>query len=193
MAVADKDEHIKYTYKDYLSWANDERWELIEGVPHNMSPSPTRKHQKVVGELFASIHNYLKGKACEVYSAPFDVRLFAENVSDDDVTNVVQPDIVIVCDPSKLDDKGCKGSPDMIIEVVSPSTLKRDLKEKFYLYEKAGVKEYWIVFPDEKTVLSYYLGEDGKYKRPEVYSEEDNIKFRIFESFEIELKDIFQN
>ncbi|TCW42547.1 Uma2 family endonuclease [Thermohydrogenium kirishiense] len=183
-------ESKKYTYADYLTWPEGERWEIINGVPYNMSPSLERKHQKVVGELFAYIHNYLKGKTCEVYNVPFDVRLLDENVSDD-VTNVVQPDIVIVCDPRKLDDKGCKGSPDMIVEVVSPSTLKRDLKEKFYLYEKAGVKVYWIVFPDEKTVLSYHLGEDGKYKRPEVYSEEDNIKVGIFESLEIDLKDVF--
>ncbi|MDP4145456.1 MAG: Uma2 family endonuclease [Bacillota bacterium] len=191
MAIPERRNNIKYTYKDYINWPTEDRWEIIDGVPFNMSPAPTRKHQKISGELFASIHNYLRGKTCEVYSAPFDVRLNINNESDDDITNIVQPDISVICDSSKLDDKGCKGSPDFIIEIVSPSTLKKDLKEKFYLYEKAGVKEYWIVYPDEKTIVSYTLNENDKFGRPEVYSEEDNIKVGIFESLEINLNDIF--
>lgn len=191
MAIPKRDQRIKYTYKDYLKWPDEERWEIIDGIPYNMSPAPTRKHQKISGELFASIHNYLKDKKCEVYSAPFDVRLFVDNVIDEETTNVVQPDIAVICDPYKLDDRGCKGSPDLIIEIVSPSTLKKDLKEKFYLYERAGVKEYWIIYPDEKTIVSYILNEDGKYGRPEVYSEEDSIKVGVLELLEINLIDIF--
>lgn len=191
MAIPERGQHIKYTYKDYLNWPDEERWEIIDGIPYNMSPAPSRKHQKISGELFATIHNYLKDKTCEIYSAPFDVRLFTDNAIDEETMNVVQPDIAVICDPSKLDNKGCKGSPDLIIEIVSSSTLKKDLKEKFYLYEKAGVKEYWIVYPDEKTIVSYILNENGKYGRPEVYSEEDNIKVRILESLEISLIDIF--
>lgn len=191
MAIPERDQHIKYTYKEYLNWPHEERWEIIDGIPYNMSPAPSRKHQKISGELFAAIHNYLKDKTCEVYSAPFDVRLFIDNAIDEETTNVVQPDIAVICDPSKLDDRGCKGSPDLIIEIVSSSTLKKDLKEKFYLYERAGVKEYWIVYPDEKTIVSYILNENGKYGRPEVYSEENNIKVRVLESLEINLIDIF--
>lgn len=192
MAIPERNQDIKYTYKDYLNWPNEERWELINGIPYNMTPAPTRKHQKILGELFAAIHDYLKNEECEVYIAPFDVRLLTDNIVDEDITNVVQPDVSVVCDPSKLDDKGCKGSPDLIIEIVSPSTLKKDLKEKFYLYEKAGVKEYWIVYPDEKTIVAYILNEDGKYGRPEVYSEEDTIKVKVLEFLEIDLNDIFK-
>lgn len=191
MAIPERNQHNKYTYKDYLNWPDEERWEIIEGIPYDMSPAPSRKHQKISGELFAAMHSYLKDKACEVYSAPFDVRLYTDNANDEEIMNVVQPDITLVCDLSKLDDRGCKGSPDLIVEIVSSSTLKKDLKEKFYLYERAGVKEYWIVYPDEKTIVSYVLNENGKYGRPEVYSEEDNIKVGVLESLEIKLTDIF--
>jgi Uma2 family endonuclease len=193
MAIPEKNQFYKYTYKDYLNWPEAERWEIIDGVPYNMSPAPTRKHQKISGELFASIHNYLKGKECEVYSAPFDVRLATNNESEEEVTNVVQPDIAVICDKSKLDDKGCKGSPDLIIEIVSPSTLKNDLKDKFYLYEKTGVKEYYIVYPEEKTVVAYALNANGKYGGPKVFSEEDKMKIEIFESLSIDLNEIFNS
>lgn len=193
MAIPECNENLKYTYKDYLNWSEVDGWEIIDGVPYSMSPAPSRKHQKISGELFATIHNYLKGKTCEVYSAPFDVRLTINNEEDKDVINVVQPDISVICDLLKLDDRGCKGSPDLIIEIVSPATLKRDLKDKFYLYEKVGVKEYWIVYPDEKTIVAYRLNENSKYGRPEVYSEEDKIKVGIFELLEINLNDIFND
>jgi Uma2 family endonuclease len=191
MAILERNEYVKYRYKDYMNWSEAERWEIIDGVPYSMSPAPSRKHQKISGELFASMHNYLRGKSCEVYSAPFDVRLNINDEEDEDITNVVQPDISVICDSMKLDDKGCKGSPDLIMEIVSPSTLKRDLKEKFYLYERAGVREYWIVYPEEKTIVLYRLNESLKYGRPEVYSEEDKIKVGIFESLEINLNEIF--
>jgi len=141
MAILKPNKDVKYTYKDYINWSDEESWEIIDGTLYNMSPAPTRRHQKISGELFAAIHSYLKDKTCEVYSAPFDVRLSINNENDDDITNVVQPDISVICDLMKLDDKGCNGSPDLIVEIVSPSTLKKDLKEKFYLYEKVGVKE----------------------------------------------------
>jgi hypothetical protein len=106
-----------YTYKDYLGWGYNERWELIDGVAYNLSPAPSRTHQEVSGELFATIHNHLKGKECKVYHAPFDVRLPEANESDEDTRTVVQPDIVVVCDKAKLDDKGCKGAPDLIRQI----------------------------------------------------------------------------
>lgn len=192
MGTPARKENDKYTYKDYLNWPMEERWEIIEGVPYNMSPAPSRKHQDISGELFNQIYNYLKGKTCKVYSAPFDVRLFTNKERDEDTTNVVQPDLSIICDYSKLDDKGCKGSPDLIIEIASPTTLKKDLKDKFYLYEKALVKEYWLVYPDEKMIVVNTLGENGKYGRPEMYSEENVIKVGIFEDLEIELSDVFK-
>ncbi len=146
MSVAVKERLGKFTYRDYLHWPDDERWELIDGVAYNMSPAPNRIHQKISGELHRQIANYLIGKQCEVYAAPFDVRLPATGEKNDEITTVVQPDITIVCDKSKLDKKGCKGSPDLVIEILSPYTAKKDMKEKHFLYEKFAVKEYWIVY-----------------------------------------------
>ena len=139
-----------YTYKDYVLWPDEERWELINGAAFNMSPAPSRFHQKISGTLFSKIHHYLEGKPCEVYHAPFDVRLPEGNEPEEDIITVVQPDIAIICDRSKLDDKGCKGSPDLVIEIVSPHTVSKDMKEKLALYEKHGVKEYWIIHKSMK-------------------------------------------
>lgn len=159
-----------YTYADYLSWPEEERWELLEGIPYNMSPAPFRKHQSIAGELFRQIANFLHDKACEVYSALFDVRLLPEasqdelrKADDDDLTTVVQPDISVICDADKLDERGCLGTPDMIIEVLSPSTAAKDQIQKLALYEKCGVKEYWIVHPTDKIVTVRLLNEYGKY------------------------------
>lgn len=181
-----------YTYKDYLGWDDGERWELIHGHPYNMTPAPSRIHQDISGELFRQIANYLADKPCKVYAAPFDVRLPTADERDDDIRTVVQPDITVVCDRSKLDDRGCKGSPDMIVEITSPATARKDMKEKFLLYEETGVREYWVVNPDVKTVMIFKLGEDKRFGRPEVYSEEDTILVTRFEGLAVELKPVFQ-
>jgi Uma2 family endonuclease len=152
LALPSKNQNELYTYRDYLTWPEEERWELIDGLPF-LQATPSRIHQKVSGELFAQIHNYLKGKPCEVYHAPFCVRLPKDGEqNEDEVKTVVEPDIAVICDRSKLDSKGCKGSPDLIIEIVSQTSAKRDKLEKFNKYESAGVKEYWIVEPDEKLM-----------------------------------------
>ena len=192
MSVAVKKKQGKFTYKDYLSWPDDERWELIDGIAYNMTPAPSRIHQKILGELYRQIANYLTDKQCEVYFAPFDVRLpSGKEKNDDEITTVVQPDITVVCDISKLDEKGCKGSPDWVIEILSPATAKKDLKEKYFLYEKFAVKEYWIVYPDYKVVSVYVLNENKSYNIPVVYGEEDEIKVGIFEDLTIDLKTVF--
>jgi len=182
----------KYNYADYLTWTDEnERWEIIEGVPYMMSPAPRRKHQKVSGELFGIIWDYLKGKKCEVYSAPFDVRLGEKN-NDEEVETVVQPDISVICDEEKLDDKGCMGAPDLIVEILSPSTSKKDKFEKFYLYEKYGVREYWLVEIEEKLITVFKLQKDGKYGRPDIYSEEsEDIKVGIFDDLKVNVESIF--
>ncbi|MFC4768232.1 Uma2 family endonuclease [Effusibacillus consociatus] len=182
----------KYTYKDYLTWSDDERWELINGMPYNMTPAPSTKHQDVLGELFTEFRVYLRDKSCRVFVAPFDVRLFAENDNDENVYNVVQPDITVVCEKSKIDDKGCKGSPDLIVEVLSPATAKKDKNEKRKLYQQAKVKEYWIVDPLNETVEVFMLKEDGKFHDSETYSKEDQLKVGIFEDLTIDLKLIFK-
>jgi len=132
----------KFNYADYLNWADDERWEIIEGVPYNMSPAPAREHQRVSAIIFVKIYNFLSGKECEVYFAPFDVRLAeTKNEADEEIETVVQPDIVVICDQNKLDKRGCLGSPDIMVEILSPATSYKDQTEKLLLYEKHGVKD----------------------------------------------------
>lgn len=178
-----------YSYADYLTWDECERWELLEGVPY-MQATPLRIHQEISGELYRQFANFLKGKPCKVYHAPFCVRLDIKN-NDNDIKNVVEPDITIVCDSSKLDDKGCMGSPDMIIEILSPSSARKDRLIKFNKYEKAGVKEYWIVEPNEKLVSVFIVQSSGIYGRPEIYTEEHKIKVSIFTNLEIDLGIVF--
>lgn len=181
-----------YTYKDYAGWPDEERWELIDGVPYNMSPAPSRFHQKISGALFNKIYQYLEGKSCEVYHAPFDVRLPKGKEPEEEIVTVVQPDIAVICDQSKLDDKGCKGSPDLVIEIVSPSTVSKDMKEKLAVYERHGVKEYWIIHPIDKLAIVYRLQEDRQYVKPEIYSEDNAVESKVLEDFSVDLRTLFQ-
>ncbi|WP_134704889.1 Uma2 family endonuclease [Ammoniphilus sp. YIM 78166] len=184
------DPNRRYTYKDYLEWPDEERWELIGGIPFNMTPAPTPDHQRILRELLTEFNYYLRGKTCEVYPAPFDVRLFPNEKQDDDT--VVQPDLVIICDSSKINKKGCDGSPDLIVEIISPSTAKKDRFEKFNLYQRAGVKEYWMVQPVEQVIEVYKLNEQGKYGEREVYSKGDHIRVGIFQDLDIDLSHVFR-
>lgn len=174
----------KYTYKDYLTWPTDERWELINGRAYCMTPAPSREHQAIVTDLTRQIAGFLHKKQCKVYVAPFDVRLTQSNESDDNAENVAQPDISVICDPSKLDERGCNGAPDWIIEVLSPATAKKDLQDKFELYQQAGVKEYWTVYPGEIIVGIHRL-DNGKYQRHEAFDFHDSIDVGIFEELKI--------
>jgi len=185
------DEH--YTYADYVTWSEDERWELIYGIAYNMSPAPTRKHQGIFTNIIREFSNYLKDKNCKIYGAPFDVRLSKGFKVDKDVDTVVQPDISVFCDEKKLDDRGAVGAPDLIVEILSPSTAAKDLREKFYLYEKVGVKVYWIVDPVNETLTVYVLNKNGKYPVGKVYAGEDKIKVNIFDDLEIKMEDVLIN
>lgn len=176
-----------YTYADYLTWPEDNPVELIEGIPHAMT-APTRFHQKIVVEVLRQIANYLVGKQCEVYTAPFDVRLADEKAEDMDIVNVVQPDISVICDKEKLDDKGCLGSPDLVIEVHSPSSIIKDQIKKLNLYEKYAVKEYWIIHPEDKIITVYQLDATQKYGRPSVYLFNQEVPVGIFQDLSISLK-----
>lgn len=155
----------RHTYADYISWSDDARYELIGGIAYAMSPAPTRRHQEVVGEMFRQIANTLKGSNCQPYIAPFDVRLPNASEADGDIDTVVQPDISVICDKSKLDDRGCRGAPDWIIEVLSASTAGHDQIVKRALYERVGVREYWLVHPTDRIVTIYVL-ENGSYGKP---------------------------
>ncbi|MFH1097800.1 MAG: Uma2 family endonuclease [Candidatus Desantisbacteria bacterium] len=190
MGLAIRKEEEKFTYGDYLKWPDEERWELIDGIAYDMSPAPLRRHQGIVGELYRQIATYLLDKSCQVYVAPFDVRLPEFDEADEEIETVVQPDIVVVCDENKLDDKGCKGAPDIVIEILSPYTAKKDLVTKYHLYEKHKVKQYWVFDPETKEVAVFKL-KDDKYGKPEEYKKEDKIQVDIFKDLEIDLSTIF--
>ena len=182
----------KYSYADYLTWFDDKRRELFEGFVNLMS-GPTRKHQKISMNFSLIWGSFLKNNKCEVYSAPFDVRLPKNGEKDDKkIYNVVQPDLVVVCDPEKLDEKGCIGAPDLIVEILSPSTTKNDLKDKFYLYEKSGVTEYWVAYPNEKMIHVFILSSKNKYELKGMYVEDDVISPSMFTDLKIEINDIFR-
>lgn len=145
-------EKERYTFADALTWPDDERVEIIGGEVFLMAPAPSRGHQEISGALFAQLYNCLEGKRCKVYHPPFDVRLFErEGDKPEDIDTVVEPDLTVVCDMDKLDDMGCKGAPDMVVEILSPSTRRHDRLVKLGLYQRAGVREYWIVDPENKA------------------------------------------
>ena len=184
----------RYTYADYLTWLDDKARELIDGFIQMMSPAPKLAHvrvnTKILWNLFSIVQKN-KGK-CEVFTAPFDVR-FPKNgdTAHDKIYTVVQPDISVICDLSKLDQRGCCGAPDMIVEVLSPSTAKKDLTKKFDLYEEHGVKEYWLVHPEAQTIQVFLLQEDGKYDDGALYEFEGKIPVHVFGDYMLDLEDIF--
>jgi Uma2 family endonuclease len=180
-----------YTYKDFKNWTDKERWELIDGVAYAMSPSPSLQHQKIVGAIYREIANYLMGKTCDVFISPLDVFL-PQGVKDENESDtIVQPDLMVVCDKNKQSDKGIKGAPDLVVEVVSPASGGRDKVEKLNLYERSGVKEYWILDPDDSTLMVFKLDSNGTYGRPDTYNCENTVRVGIFESLEIDLKKVF--
>lgn len=178
------------TYGDYCNWKEDERWEIIDGVPYNMT-GPSRQHADISRELSFQLVSFYRDRPCKVYTAPFDVRLPRGNEADRDIDTVVQPDILVVCDERKLDDKGCRGAPDLVIEILSPSTASRDCIQKRVLYEKHGVKEFWTVDPANRIVTVYLSGADSTFGKSEIYGDSDKIKVSITEGLEINLEEIF--
>ncbi|RLD80342.1 MAG: Uma2 family endonuclease [Bacteroidetes bacterium] len=192
MDTLDIDLSKKYTYADYLSWLDDKRRELINGFVHLMTPAPKRKHQKISFILGNKFYNCINKNNCEVYTAPFDVRLPKKGETvDEKIYTVVQPDISVICDLSKLDDKGCIGAPDLIVEILSPSTAKKDMNDKFDLYQEVGVKEYWIVSPNDENINVFLLDKKGKYQLIGMYAGDMEIKVNIFDNLKIKLEDIF--
>ncbi|MDR1900515.1 MAG: Uma2 family endonuclease [Treponema sp.] len=179
-------EKIAYTYADYLAWDEGERYEIVDGEAYMMAP-PSRMHQEISMALSTSINNYLEGKPCKVYAAPFAVRLNpAPDQSDD---TVLEPDIVVVCDPAKLDDRGCNGAPDLIIEILSPSTTRYDQIVKFNKYREAGVREYWIVDPEKRIIMAYEL-KNGEYTAVN-YGDTGTVPVKILPGCEINLAAVF--
>ena len=174
------------TYADYRKWDDGERWELVDGKAYAMYPAPSWKHQGILGELHGQIRNYLKGKPCKVFVAPFDVRLNADAGDD----TVVQPDIVVICDRTKIGGTGCVGTPDMVIEILSPSTSAHDRIIKYKLYLQYGVREYWIVDPDDKSVTAHVL-DNGRYYTS-AYADSDIAPVHVLEGCKINLTEVFE-
>jgi len=184
-AIRKYDEDKRFTYADYESWDDENRYELIDGVAYMMS-APSTAHQSILGEFYRQLANFLVGKSCKVFLSPYDVCL--TGLGDEDDT-VVQPDILVVCDDSKIDKKRCNGAPDMVIEILSPSTSKRDLFIKLEKYENAGVREYWIVDPDAKSVHVHLL-ENGRYV-VNSYESDETVAVSTLDGCIITLPDVF--
>lgn len=183
--------NTKFNYGQYLDWDDGKRWELIDGIPYDMSPAPNRKHQKIIGNLFIQISNYFKGKPCEIYIAPFDIRLSESYEDEHIIETVVQPDLSIFFDKSKLDEKGAKGAPDWVIEVLSPGTAYKDLNIKLLLYQQYQVKEYWIVDPETSNIHVFQLDNSLKYLPGTLYEKGQPIDVSIFKDLRIETSGIF--
>ncbi|CAM4127042.1 Uma2 family endonuclease [Geobacillus stearothermophilus] len=178
-----------FTYAQYMMLDEDARYEVIDGQVFNMSPVPTPKHQAVQRELLVEFAAYLRGKTCTVFGAPIDVCL-ADRDDPEQIREWVEPDLVIVCDKSKIREKRIVGVPDLVVEIISKSTVRKDKIVKFHRYERAGVKEYWIVDPMNETIDVYVL-EEGRFRHQGMYVRDDTIPVRLFPELAIELKNVF--
>lgn len=183
-----------YTYADYLLWKFKERVELIKGTIREMA-APNVRHQRISALLSRKLGNLLDNHSCDVFSAPFDVRLPLppHRITTDKVDTVVQPDICVVCDQSKLDERGCIGAPEIAIEILPPGNAKREMKEKYNLYEAAGVQEYWVIDPVHDIVFTYILNPDNQQFVPgRPLTDEDTLQSTIFEGFSLSLEEVFK-
>ncbi|MBO9591920.1 MAG: Uma2 family endonuclease [Niabella sp.] len=183
----------RYSYADYFRWKFQERVELLRGWIHKMSPAPSPKHQLISGNLFWEFKSFLKDKPCNVFAAPFDVRLpdSKKQKRDELVFTVVQPDICVICDAEKIDDRGCIGAPDLVIEILSPGNTQKEMGIKFDLYEESGVKEYWLVEPQDKVILVYLL-KDGKFQGIKPFIETDEISSAVLPELKFSVRTIFE-
>lgn len=190
MKLADLDLSKMYTYADYFTWSFDERVELINGEVFEMGPTPATAHQRLSSFLFFSMYSFLRDKPCEVFPAPFDVRFPRKSNQDEDILTVLQPDICVICDPSKIDERGCVGAPDIVVEILSPANHKKELKHKYQVYEEAGVKEYWVVDPAEKS-LQVYLLTNGVFLASRPLFEDDKLVSQTLPGFSLDMTDLF--
>ena len=181
-----------YTFADYLKWPFDERVELIKGKIFPMS-GPGTSHQRVSQRLSAKLYNFLENKSCEVFTAPFDIRWPRRSKEDKEILTVLQPDICVICDPSKIDEWGCIGDPDIVVEILSPGNNQKELKNKYEVYEEAGVLEYWIIHPEEKTFMKYSLNVDGKFQLSHLLTLGDEITSPILPDFTLSLDEFFRD
>lgn len=194
MAAPAIDYSKRFTYGDYKAWSDGERWELIDGEAFSMSPSPTTRHQAILLRLAMELGAFLKGRPCRLFIAPLDVLLPGPAQSDYETNTVVQPDILVVCDAAKLSEGFVRGPPDLVVELLSPNTEKRDLKDKYELYERSGVREYWVIEPAACWLRRYLRGEDGHFGQA-LYRQRGDGKglaaSNILEGFDFDLEELF--
>ena len=187
----DTNKQKKYSYEDYLKLDDGNRYEIIDGDIYDMSPAPSFTHQNISMELSTILHTFFKDKKCRVLAAPFDVRLSRKSKKNSDIINTVQPDISVICDEKKIDEKGCLGAPDMIIEIISPSSASRDHILKKDLYEKHGVKEYWLVDPINHITTIYRLNKKSSYGAAEIFDEKAKVPVQLFDGLVIDFEAVF--
>ena len=183
----------RYTYADYLTWQMEEMVELIKGkIFKQAAAAPRRIHQEISGKIFNKLYNFLENYSCKVYAAPFDVRLPVKSKNHEDIDTVVQPDICVICDQKKLDELGCLGAPDLIVEILSPGNNKKELQNKYEVYEESGVKEYWIIHPNECTLIINTLI-NGKYQASRIFTHGDKVASQAVEGFVLDLEELFDD
>ena len=184
----------RYSYADYLTWQFTERVELIKGWIMQMSPAPSSSHQSSSATIQGEMYSYFKKSSCQLFVAPFDVRLLdnKKSIKDEKVFTVVQPDVCVICNEKKIDERGCIGAPDLIVEILSPGNSKHEMKTKYDLYEENEVREYWIANPLEKNIMLYVL-KAKKYQLRKIYFDDEVIESVIFKGLTIDLKDVFKS
>ncbi|MEO5600346.1 MAG: Uma2 family endonuclease [Cyclobacteriaceae bacterium] len=188
--ISQLDQTKRYTYADYLTWQFQDRVEIIVGKIFRMSPAPSTEHQQIVSALHFNIYDYLRKKNCKAFPSPFDVTLPSPSGI---VDTVVHPDITVICDQSKITERGCSGAPDLVIEVVSKSSIRKDLHEKYFLYEQCGIKEYWIVHPGERSLIIFTLNNEGVYQASKPLTRGDKVVSNVIGGLELQLDEIFSD
>ena len=189
--ISEPDCSVNYTAKDYLNWTFEGLYELIKGKVWKMSPAPSSEHQRIDRKLVRKmLPLFSEGGSCELFYAPFDVYLVQEGEAIEKSTTVVQPDICVICDAHKIQDKGCIGAPDLVVEILSPSTAKKDLNDKFNVYEEFGVKEYWVVFPGQNAINIYSLI-DGKFELHRTFRQDEILQSPLFEKLSFKVVEVF--
>lgn len=192
-SLEDIDFSLNYSYANYLTWLFDDRVEIIKGKVFKMSPAPSPLHQEISANISSAFHKYLKGKPCKIYYAPFDVRFPEKSKADKDIFTVLQPDICVICDLEKIDERGCLGAPDIVIEILSPGNNKTELLNKYFIYEEFGVKEYWVVSPGEKTLLKYTLDSKGKYQSSKLFTLSEKVYSEVLPGFQLDMDAVFED
>ena len=193
--ISQLDLNQTYSYADYLTWQFDDALELIKGKIMLMSPAPNLKHQRISADLSGMLYNFFKHKNCQFFAAPFDVRLYDRSKSileNKECHTVVQPDLCVICSPDILDQQGCNGAPDWVIEILSKGNSRKDMKIKYELYQEAGVSEYWLVYPEQQAIHQFVL-EDGRYQLKQMYTDGDKAIPNLFPELEIDVTKLFES